>query len=71
MNASLSLEKSPVLLGLEDLKAESTCLGMESGKTASLAVELRWLHEVTRSLGMGYKSVMRTAENFLLYPRVA
>lgn len=40
MNASVSLEKSLVLLELGDVKAESTCLGMESGKTASLAVEL-------------------------------
>lgn len=40
MNASVSLEKSLVLLELGDVKAESTYLEMESGKTASLAVEL-------------------------------
>lgn len=40
MNASVSLEKSLVLLELGDVKAESTYLGIESGKTASLAVEL-------------------------------
>ena len=46
------------------------CFGKESGEVAGLAVELRWLYEVSRPLGMGYKKCHEKAESFLFYPRV-
>lgn len=63
---SVCLGKSLVLSGLEDLRAEGSRFGMESGEAAKFASELRWLYGIARPSRMGYKKCHENSRKFSL-----